>query len=639
MNNIYLKKLIEQETSNVKLQLVQEHLQLAKKEFSQKQKDLNKTNNLNVLSEQPIYMATPGKAKWNPPYDQAEKFLKKLKGKVPVKNTFLVPAGEYEVILTINPQVGDKKTSPYKNKFRFNNNGVVYDYNQGTEFGYEYKNNKINILSKDPTAKVSFASNDIILATIDSSGKFTKNTDTETSSDDPLANYSSVLDPLQTVLDWLGFIPIYGDAVDAINSLLYFYRGKYFEGILSAIAIIPIVGSGIKFGVKAGYKAGAKGLSKLGFTKLIQKWWLTGSGEAVQKMTRDMIKKGDVSVNDLSAISNVFSGFGTSIGSAKSGWVSAFGPGSVSKSLDYAIKRVKQFAKNVDEVLIGAKKVDKVKDVVKPAKKFLATPRKILNTLTLNVIPRLKKLPFYPAKKLTAMAAQTKARFLRTTVKRPDRLGFLAKSTPSAERDVIATMMNKQYKGLLQSQQTIIDDIILKSGKSISTSWSSILDSAAETTEFFAKLTKKSPEVAENLAETLINQSMKNDNVFWTLYKTDAGNRLISGAFGKDIQLQLSKNVDVIYDELVQADIGIFDSPEHLRTVGIAPLTKVLLQQAMPGSYKKGGEIMNFIGNKIGTARTFISGIAQDAFDIQLDNITEYPALQIDDLTYEENKD
>ena len=41
MNNIYLKKLIEQETSNVKLQLVQEHLQLAKKEFSQKQKDLN----------------------------------------------------------------------------------------------------------------------------------------------------------------------------------------------------------------------------------------------------------------------------------------------------------------------------------------------------------------------------------------------------------------------------------------------------------------------------------------------------------------------------------------------------------------------------------------------------------------------
>ena len=81
MNNIYLKKLIEQETLNVKLQLVQEHLQLAKEEFSQKQKDFNKTNNLNVLSEQ-----DNTSDEWPAPKDKVQQFFKNLQKKgIPVK--------------------------------------------------------------------------------------------------------------------------------------------------------------------------------------------------------------------------------------------------------------------------------------------------------------------------------------------------------------------------------------------------------------------------------------------------------------------------------------------------------------------------------------------------------------------------
>lgn len=58
------------------------------------------------------------------------------------------------------------------------------------------------------------------------------------------------LDTLQTALDWLGFIPGYGDIIDALNAIIYFARGKYLDGALSLVAIIPVVGSGIKLGLK-----------------------------------------------------------------------------------------------------------------------------------------------------------------------------------------------------------------------------------------------------------------------------------------------------------------------------------------------------------------------------------------------------
>ena len=56
---------------------------------------------------------------------------------------------------------------------------------------------------------------------------------------------ASWLDGLQTVLDVIGFIPVYGDFVDAVNAVIYFARGKWFDGILSMLAIIPLIGSAL----------------------------------------------------------------------------------------------------------------------------------------------------------------------------------------------------------------------------------------------------------------------------------------------------------------------------------------------------------------------------------------------------------
>lgn len=58
------------------------------------------------------------------------------------------------------------------------------------------------------------------------------------------------IDIFQTILDWAGFIPGYGDIIDAINAAIYFARGKQLEGYLSLIAVVPVVGSGLKLGFK-----------------------------------------------------------------------------------------------------------------------------------------------------------------------------------------------------------------------------------------------------------------------------------------------------------------------------------------------------------------------------------------------------
>lgn len=87
------------------------------------------------------------------------------------------------------------------------------------------------------------------------------------------------MDWFQLILDFLGFIPGYGDVIDIVNAIIYFIRQKWLDGILSLIAIIPVAGSAIKFGVKGSLK---------GVNKLLAK-----SGKSVEKEIAYAIKTGD----------------------------------------------------------------------------------------------------------------------------------------------------------------------------------------------------------------------------------------------------------------------------------------------------------------------------------------------------------
>ena len=149
--------------------------------------------------------------------------------------------------------------------------------------GWRLASNKIEITAKDPGALVSVAK-DKVLATIDSTGKFTNigySEQDKSMFDKP--KEIPWLDTLQTILDWAGLIPVIGDALDAINAVIYFFRGKYFEGFLSLIAIIPVIGSVMKLGIKGAFKAATtgakvalKGMKLTKFSGLIKKMVVKG---------------------------------------------------------------------------------------------------------------------------------------------------------------------------------------------------------------------------------------------------------------------------------------------------------------------------------------------------------------------------
>ena len=58
------------------------------------------------------------------------------------------------------------------------------------------------------------------------------------------------IDTIQAVLNWAGFIPVVGDALDGINALIYFIRKLWMDGIFSIVAIIPVVGQPIGNGLR-----------------------------------------------------------------------------------------------------------------------------------------------------------------------------------------------------------------------------------------------------------------------------------------------------------------------------------------------------------------------------------------------------
>jgi len=103
------------------------------------------------------------------------------------------------------------------------------------------------------------------------------------------------IDYVQIVLDFLGFIPGFGDVIDIINAAIYFYRGKYIDGALSIIAVIPVAGSFIKVGLKGLFKSIGSALVTKAIKRAIKgdpKLWHSYLEQAVKegKITRANLK-------------------------------------------------------------------------------------------------------------------------------------------------------------------------------------------------------------------------------------------------------------------------------------------------------------------------------------------------------------
>ena len=71
MNQVYLNKLVQQEAINVKIQLVREHINLAKNELYQIHENVNNINKFSLLTEQD---ETDTISPWDNNNKQAEEF-------------------------------------------------------------------------------------------------------------------------------------------------------------------------------------------------------------------------------------------------------------------------------------------------------------------------------------------------------------------------------------------------------------------------------------------------------------------------------------------------------------------------------------------------------------------------------------
>lgn len=410
MNETYVKKLVEQETINAKIELVQEHIAKAKIEakfyaklnsyknlneqikqrlifeFYNKNENLLVNNNDVKQLNEDFYISTRSKTSISsdgeemtiPKYIDKEsipgwegdmetaKILESLGARI-VLNAQNAYSYELDVNLyaykeDIDPKTGldsgEMRDSDKKDRLWFYPDGRVWSTNALITFGWEYGDimssfsemddeetkkvkeilNQFNItgnvlklfnVSRDTTIKLtnkqlwgviqpegvkSFPFNGVDQDTWKSNlmyytGNITNakmfsfsalydKQDVETAKAEAEAQISW-LDRLQTAMDWLGFLPGIGMAIDGINAMIYLVR--YFfsgvtsylvQGLLSLVAIIPIVGEAIAGSLKFVFKTLPVGIFRFILKgkkrgKAVKEFWSALNGK-LGKLTKKL---------------------------------------------------------------------------------------------------------------------------------------------------------------------------------------------------------------------------------------------------------------------------------------------------------------------------------------------------------------
>lgn len=408
---------------------------------------------------------------------------------------------------------------------------------------------------------------------------------------------SSWVDTLQTVLDWLGFIPGYGDIIDAINAAIYFYRGKYFDGFLSAIAIIPIIGSAIKVSAKAVYK-GAK-LDRI--TRLIQKAFKGGGQAAQLKMWDDLIQTGVIKPSQLAKIGSGLESLESVIKSSYSTLKKAPVPESAKqqlfKQLDDFSGWLRQNNKAIEQIS-GAKKTvapTTFKGYTIPkglsgkalqqAEKFNRTSGKLLN--------KLRKTMFLPEKKLLQVAQGLERRFVREMKQDPTKLMAITKLLPGKQtRDVFS----------------FVESQVRKHGSTADLSYIRNLDpsKASGIDDMMRYLKSSVPQAYDNVSSNIVEKAMATNSPIYNTFKANTLNNLktvlskdmipAGKTIFNDVNMSVRKSLDVIWNETHDAleSAGIeWGGPgtmpkenQYDAADGVAwPIVAQSVEQLMPGFY------------------------------------------------------
>ena len=412
---------------------------------------------------------------------------------------------------------------------------------------------------------------------------------------------ASWLDKFQTLLDWLGFWPIYGDFIDAVNAVIYFIRGKWFDGILSLLAIIPIIGSALKASIKSIYK----GTKAIELTQKIQKAW---KGKDSTKIFQELINSGAIHPGNFHLLGK---GLDSLNGMIKSG--NRFAkkiPGI--KNSDAVLKELddlETFMKNANidmllktadtgtsvgaAVIRGGKRSARGSGVnaLSTAEEILrkSASRSIAKTLTLNILPLFKSFSTLNPKALKNLDRALDQRFVRELAN-PDKLAALMKTTTNKTQfDALDDIVAKyNYYGISSNNasglaaqlrslpQTSIDNMAIEMG-----------------------------DVVTSMPGThMMHNAYKNDTlVNLKAYTSKDMNDPIS-AWYKQFNFEYKKNIDIIWNEIhdVGEDVDIelrpgvdsFESKVDESDGVVWPLVKKMLARVMgQKNYDSTKEIAN----------------------------------------------
>jgi len=382
---------------------------------------------------------------------------------------------------------------------------------------------------------------------------------------------SSGLDTFQTVLDWAGMVPVIGDAIDVINGTIYFARGKWFDGLLSMIAVIPVVGSAIKMSVKGIYR-GAK-LDKLVGT--ISKTFKTKN---TAELWARLVKDGAITRDQLQYVGGGLETLTNVLGKARPTIKSIPGSDFVLKELDDFADWMKSSRKSIDDLsaagVRGAEKVSKtagqLNKGVDAAKVATGAGGKLVKKISgetsSKLFNRVRKLSWFPKDKLLKLGKAVELRFAREMAT-PNRLtGIIKTSDPGILRKLASDP--KQVSKL----QGLNSNSLRR---------------------YLEVIQKKNPKQFEAISSNITDYAKSHDNIVWSMYKTDnvkniralASKDMAIGGVFKNLDLSLRKNADIIYNEL--SDLGDVAgvTPDNPNGV-IVPMVVSGLNQILPGKKK-----------------------------------------------------
>ena len=380
---------------------------------------------------------------------------------------------------------------------------------------------------------------------------------------------ASVLDGIQTVLDVVGFVPVYGDFVDAVNAVIYFARGKWFDGILSMLAIIPLIGSALKVSIKSIYK----GVQLRKLTQVVERAWkgkdstaifkeLINSG-AIRPENFYLLGKGLDSLNSMIKSGNAFAKKIPGIKNADEVLAQLDDLETFMKNanIDVLAKTADDGASVGAAVIRGGKRgaagqIGSGVNALSDAEKILAkTSRSIAKTLTLNILPLFKSFTSLNPKALKNLNRALDQRFVRELAD-PNKLAALMKTTTN--------------KSTFLRFQSYLNSVARVPGTN-----TPLITGLEKATELATKLKSLSKNQIDKLARDMgdVVTSNPGTHVMHNAYKNDTlvnlkaytSNDMIDPtvAWRKQFNFEYKKNIDRIWNEIhdIGEDVGIESRP------------------------------------------------------------------------------